>query len=101
MPAEETESFLLRILTPQGEILQGPVEALQAQGLLGAFEVLPGHEPLLASLAAGPLVVKQVEQENEETYRLTGGFMKIGRDKVLVLADSVERAEEAAPDDPA
>ncbi len=45
--------LILRILTPDGTVFDGPVEAVFLPGSKGRFEVLPGHAPLITSLDPG------------------------------------------------
>ena len=54
--------------------------------------ILPEHAPLITTLASGELRIKK--GGNEQSILVFGGFMEVGDDKVLVLADTAERAEE-------
>lgn len=50
------KALSLRILTPDGPVFDGPVEAAFLPGSGGPFEVLPGHAPIISSLEAGSIV---------------------------------------------
>ncbi len=82
------KTFLLDIVTPDGPAFQGPVERLvlpAAEGLLG---VLPGHEPLVASMRPGPL---HYEVDGKvEWMAVSGGFAQIGPSKVVLLVETAE-----------
>ena len=54
--------------------------------------ILPNHAPLITTLSFGELRIKKGAEE--QSILVYGGFMEVGDDKVLVLADSAERAEE-------
>jgi F-type H+-transporting ATPase subunit epsilon len=58
----------------------------------GVLGVLPSHAPLITTLAAGELRIKK--GTTEQSIVVFGGFAEITPDKVVILADSAERAEE-------
>ena len=59
----------------------------------GDIGVLPGHEPLLAELASGVVVVKTTEG-GEVTAAVHGGFISVDADTVSLLAEVAELAGE-------
>ncbi len=68
------------------------VDAVTAPGTEGQLGVLPRHVPLITTLKAGEL---RIRKGGQETYfAVSGGFMEVTPDKVLVLADSAERSDE-------
>ena len=68
------------------------VDMVVAPGGAGTLGVLPEHAPLITTLAFGELRIKKgIEEQSILVY---GGFMEVADNKVLVLADSAERAEE-------
>src|SRR5688572_32935271 len=68
------------------------VDMVVAPGGAGFVGILPSHAPLITTLASGELRIKKGNEE--QSILVFGGFMEVGDDKVLVLADSAERAEE-------
>ena len=68
------------------------VDMVVAPGGAGVLGILPEHAPLITTLAAGELRIKKGNAE--ESILVFGGFMEVGNNKVLVLADTAERAEE-------
>ena len=68
------------------------VDMVVAPGGAGMLGILPQHAPLITTLAFGELRIKKGGEE--QSILVYGGFMEVGDDKVLVLADSAERAEE-------
>ena len=82
----------LEIVTPDRAIAHERVEEVEIPGADGYFGVLPGHTPLLASLQVGQLWYRQ----GGETFYLSiaFGFAEILPDKVTILAQMAERAEE-------
>ncbi len=68
------------------------VDRVVAPGIDGSLGILPRHAPLVTMLSAGELRVKKGGAE--EALIVFGGFMEVANDRVIVLADSAERAEE-------
>jgi F-type H+-transporting ATPase subunit epsilon len=68
------------------------VDMVVAPGSDGTLGILPRHAPLITTLAAGELRVKKGERE--QSLVVFGGFMEVTPDRVVVLADTAERAEE-------
>jgi F-type H+-transporting ATPase subunit epsilon len=82
----------LEIVTPDRSILHETVDEVEIPGADGYFGVLPGHTPLLASLQVGVLWYRK---GNEKTYlSIAFGFAEVLPDRVIVLAQICERAEE-------
>ena len=68
------------------------VDMVVAPGAEGAIGVLPQHAPLVSLLQPGELRVKK--GGNEVSLVVSGGFIEVAGDRVLVLADAAERSEE-------
>ena len=82
----------LEIVTAERQIFSDDVNVLVADGVEGQLGILPHHAPLMTMLKPGELLIRK---DNEETYMaVTGGFLEVRPDKVIVLADACERAEE-------
>src|SRR5919106_5386826 len=82
----------LQIVTPDRLIVREQVDEVQIPGSEGYFGVLPGHTPLLASLAVGELWYRK---GSEKTYlSIAFGFAEVLPDRVTILARLAERAEE-------
>jgi F-type H+-transporting ATPase subunit epsilon len=82
----------LQIVTPDRLIVREQVDEVQIPGSEGYFGVLPGHTPLLASLAVGELWYRKGQ---EKFYlSIAFGFAEVLPDRVTILARLAERAEE-------
>jgi F-type H+-transporting ATPase subunit epsilon len=66
------------------------VDMVIAPGGAGVLGILPEHAPLVTTLALGELRIKK--GNDEESILVYGGFMEVADNKVLVLADTAERA---------
>jgi F-type H+-transporting ATPase subunit epsilon len=80
------------IVTPERVIYSGEADAVVAPGIEGQLGILPHHAPLITMLQAGELGVRK---GGEEVYvAILGGFLEVRPDRVIILADTAERAEE-------
>ena len=87
------DKLSVEIVTGERLILREEgVDMVVAPGGAGTLGILPEHAPLVTTLAFGELRIKKGNEE--QSILVYGGFMEVGDDKVLVLADSAERAEE-------
>ncbi len=82
----------LELVTPERSVAVETVDEVEIPGVDGYLGVLPGHTPLLVTLKVGELWYRQGERK---TYlSVAFGFAEILPDRVRVLADTAERAEE-------
>lgn len=84
-------TFELRIVAPEGQVLQQDVEFLLIPGEAGEVGVLARHTPLIAGLKAG--VLQYTLDGNKKRVAISGGFAEIADNKATVLADTAEPAE--------
>ena len=82
----------LQIVTPDRRIVQEQVDEVEIPGSEGYFGVLPGHTPLLASLAVGELWYRKGQEKF--FLSIAFGFAEVLPDRVTILARIAERAEE-------
>lgn len=82
----------LDIVTPEKITYSAPVNMVIARTLNGDIGVLPGHAPLIGALAVWPLRV--LTDDGEEQIAVAGGFIEVKPDKVTILANSAELAQE-------
>ena len=68
------------------------VDEVIAPGVDGQLAVLPQHAAFMTMLAPGELILKKGGEEIP--FAVTGGFFEVLRDRVVVLADAAERADE-------
>jgi F-type H+-transporting ATPase subunit epsilon len=82
----------LEFVTPARLIGHEEVDEVQLPGEAGSFGVLPGHAPLLAALSVGTMWWRK---GTEVKYAfIDGGFVEVVPDRVSVLAQVAERAED-------
>jgi F-type H+-transporting ATPase subunit epsilon len=86
------ENIELQVVTPERHVLQETVKSVEIPGKEGYLGVLPGHAPLITELGIGILSYRS----NSDTRYLTviDGYAEVLPDRVIVLAEISERAEE-------
>jgi F-type H+-transporting ATPase subunit epsilon len=89
--AEKT--FHLEIVTPKRIAFKGEVTSFSAPGIDGGFQVLHNHAPLLASVKIGQVKIIEVSGD-EILYAVSGGFVEVRENKVILLAETAERTDE-------
>jgi F-type H+-transporting ATPase subunit epsilon len=82
----------LEVVTPERMLLEEDADIVIARGADGDLGVLHGHEPLITPLSIGELMYRV--QGEERHLAVSGGFLEVRPDKVVVLADVAERSEE-------
>ena len=82
----------LEIITAERVVYSDEVDILVAPGAEGELGILPQHAPLLTVLQPGEL--RLVEDGNEQSMAVSGGFLEVLGNTVTVLADTAERVEE-------
>ena len=82
----------LEIVTPDRALIREEVDEVVVPGTEGEFGVLPGHTPLLSSLKVGELWYRQGQEKHY--LAIAFGFVEVLPDRVTVLADIGERAQE-------
>lgn len=80
------------IVTAERVVYSDEVDVVIAPGIEGQMGILPSHAPLMTMLQPGELVVRK--DGGETPMFVSGGFLEVMQNRVTVLADVAERAEE-------
>jgi F-type H+-transporting ATPase subunit epsilon len=86
------DTFQLEIVTPEKMVVRDVAEEMQIPGKDGYLGILPGHAPLITELAVGEITYRK----DTYTHHLSvaWGFAEVLPDKVTILAETAERAED-------
>lgn len=85
-------SILVDIVTPERRLLSEEVDMVTLPGIDGQMGILRGHVPLLTTLDIGEIVLHK--QNDVRHIAVSGGVVEVRPDKVTILADTAEPAEE-------
>jgi F-type H+-transporting ATPase subunit epsilon len=86
------EAIELQIVTPERHVLQETVQSVEIPGKEGYLGILPGHAPLITELGVGILAYRKGSENRFLT--IINGYAEVLPDRVIVLAEVSERAEE-------
>jgi F-type H+-transporting ATPase subunit epsilon len=90
----------VHLVTPEREVWAGEADFVTARGVDGDLGVLPGHAPLLAALAVGPVYIDA--GGSRTAVVVDGGFLHVAHDddvtRVDILAEHALLSDELAQD---
>jgi F-type H+-transporting ATPase subunit epsilon len=86
------KTIKVSVVTPDGPVYEADVEMVSTKAKSGELGILPGHIPLVAPLEISAVRLKK---EGKTQYiAVSGGFLEVRPDKVTILAQAAERAED-------
>jgi F-type H+-transporting ATPase subunit epsilon len=88
------ESIQLIVVTPERQLLRENVVEVTVPGLDGQLGILPGHAPLMTELGIGELAYRTSASSQPVVLAVISGFAEVLADRVTILAETAERAEE-------
>jgi F-type H+-transporting ATPase subunit epsilon len=88
------DAIQLVVVTPERQLLRETVVEVEIPGKEGQLGVLPGHAPLMTELGIGALSYKMAASSQPVTLAVIQGFAEVLPDRVTILAETAERAEE-------
>jgi F-type H+-transporting ATPase subunit epsilon len=86
------DKIKFEIVTAERVVYSDEVDVVVAPGTEGQLGILPHHASLMTMLQPGELLVRKGSEE--QSIFVSGGFLEVHNNKVVVLADTAERAEE-------
>lgn len=86
-------TIAVEIVTPERVVYRGDARIVVARGIEGDLGVLPNHIPMVTPLKIAPVLVKKHEGA-DDTIAVSGGMMEVRKDKITILAESAELADE-------
>ena len=87
------KTIKFEIVTPKRVVLKEEIFQVTVPTQEGEMTVLPKHMPIVANLKPG--VIELIKADNTpEVISVSGGFIEVLRNKVVILADTAERAQE-------
>lgn len=87
------KEFNLSIVSPDRTVIDTTAESLIAPGIEGYLGIWANHEPLITALKIGEVTYRR-SSEPERHVAITGGFLEVSDNDVVILADAAELDEE-------
>lgn len=91
--SDNPKTIKFEIVTPERIVLKEQVLQVSVPTQSGEITILPNHIPLVSVLIPGVLELKKISGETE-IISVSGGFLEVMKDKIVILADTAERAFE-------
>ncbi len=79
------------ITTPQRKWIFDEIKSCTAPGVEGGFQVLFNHAPMLNQIDVGE--IKLETEKGREIFATSGGFLEVLKNKVSLLLETCEKAE--------
>ncbi len=90
---QERKRLGVRLLTPEGAVFDDLAYMVVAPSIEGEVGILPRHTPFIAFLRHGEVRIKLLD-DTEQVYATTEGYVSVEEDRVLILTEQAERAEQ-------
>jgi F-type H+-transporting ATPase subunit epsilon len=87
------KSFFVDIVSPSKKIYSGKAISFSAPGFCGGFQVLNNHTEFLTPITVGEIKLV-VDPETVYHYSISGGIVEVHDNKIIVLAETIERSDE-------
>ncbi len=84
--------LFLEIISPAKQVFSGTIKSITVPGTKGRFQVLKNHAPIISTFEIG--MIKVDLPDKPKYFATAGGTIEVLDNKVLVLADSIESADE-------
>ncbi len=96
---DESNQIRVRLVTPERTLFESSATAVELPAKNGSFEVLYGHEPLMAELGAGDVRIHtgagiESTAPDSTRYNVSWGFVEVLPDRVTILASDALKPEE-------
>lgn len=77
----------LEILTPDKKVFEGTVNSVIVPGVMGSFQILHDHAPIISALEDGAVVIRG--NGTEDTFNIRGGVVEVLKNKIIVLTEGI------------
>lgn len=75
----------LKIVSPEKVVFEGPVESVKVPGVVGEFEILNNHAPIISALQEGTVVY--TSSDGKRDFAIRGGFVEVLKNDVNLCVE--------------
>ena len=93
----ERRRLAVRLLTPEGPVYDDVAYMVIAPSVQGEVGILPRHAPFIAQLRVGDVRLTLLD-DTVRVFATTGGYVSVEEDRVLILVEQAEAAEQIDPE---
>lgn len=80
--------MIAEIVTPDKTIYNGEVTLVSVPGVMGSFEILNSHAPIISALGKGQVrIVEDNAEHSEQLFDVESGIVEVKSNKVNVLIE--------------
>ncbi len=80
--------MIAEIVTPDKTVYNGEVTLVSVPGVMGSFEILNSHAPIISALGKGEVrIVEDNAEKNEQLFEVESGIVEVKNNKVNVLIE--------------
>ncbi|PIO49033.1 MAG: ATP synthase F1 subunit epsilon [[Chlorobium] sp. 445] len=83
--------FQVEVVTPVKQVFEGEAVCLTLPGVVGSFQILQNHAPILSALKEGTLRI-DLADKSSQTFVISSGFVEMNNNRAIVIAESVQKA---------
>lgn len=83
-------ALFVDILTPDREFFSGEADAVTLPGVMGSFQILNMHAPLISTLGKG--IIKVKTKTGEHSFQAQDGVVEVLKNKVIILVEKIAEA---------
>lgn len=91
---DEKKIIKFKVITPERVVFEGDIYQATIPTQDGEVTILPNHRSYIAALKPGEIITKKENDAEEVDLAVAGGFIEFHNNKLVVLADEAQRAEE-------
>jgi F-type H+-transporting ATPase subunit epsilon len=91
-------TLLCEIVTPERIVYTQEAVLVVAPTTDGEVGIMPLHQPLVAALKPGEVRVRYGDEKQWEWFAISGGYIQVHEDKVIILADDAVNASQIDPE---
>lgn len=82
----------VELVAPEGKLWEGEAHLVRARSVEGELGIMAGHEPMLAALAPGEVIIR-ADGDSDSTVEVDGGFLTVDDDRVTIVAESLQHSD--------
>ena len=80
------------VVTAERLVFSEDADIVMVPGVDGEMGILPHHEPIMTMIKPGEVLIRKGGVEH--SLAVSGGFLEVTPDRITILADAAERADE-------
>ena len=89
-----SKKMIVEVIAPNKIVTKVEAGRINVPADWGYLTIMPQHAPFITELKIGNLTIGDISGKPDQKYFISGGFLQVANDRLVVLADIVEKSEE-------